>query len=285
MKTDLNQEKNKIFYENLYKNYPIKNILHWINNLDDFLDSATKTETSWFGLYIDNFKENLKGKKVLEMGCGNCTNAAVMAALGAEVYANDIASSSGDIISRLNENYHFDYPIIFVDGDFLHNQFKNESFDFIIGKAFLHHLTLPTEKLFLAETARLLKKNGEARFFEPAVNDKILDWLRWYIPVPGRPSKLNRNKFAEWKNEDPHPDRSFSSAHWTYTGKIFFEEVRIIPIGILERFGRIIKRGRKREEFRKWALKAENMLPTFLKRRWARSQVIIYKRPISLYHD
>ena len=275
---DENQKKNKEHYEKLYANYPISNILYWINNLDDFLESAIKTETSWFALYQHNFQDKIKGKKVLEMGCGDCTNAAVMAALGAEVYANDIAASSGDIVKRINKNYNFQYPIKFIEGDFLNNNLPAHSFDFVIGKAFLHHLTIPVEKLFLKETARLLKEDGEARFFEPAVNSKLLDEIRWYLPIGGRPSKLNKEKFRIWKEKDPHPDRSFSSSHWKRVGAAFFREVEIIPVGTLERFSRLFKWGEKRNKFKRWALKNEKLLPRSLNSVFTRSQLIIYRK-------
>lgn len=274
-----NQQKNKEHYEKVYANYSIKNILYWINNLDAFLNTATTTETSWYALYKNDFRNRIKGKKVLEMGCGDCTNAAVMAALGAEVYANDIAASSGDIVKRLNDNYNFEHPIKFVEGDFLKNELPANSFDFVLGKAFLHHLTISVEELFLKETARLLKMNGEARFFEPAVNSKWLDQLRWFIPVGDRPSKFQKQAFRKWKQEDPHPDRTFSSRHWESAGKKFFEEVTIIPVGTLERFSRLMKWGKKREEFRRRALKAENFLPSILNRTFTRSQLIIYRKP------
>src|SRR5690606_38721064 len=192
---DVNQEKNRLHYEKLYADFPINNILYWINNLETFLDSATTTETSWFALYQKDFRNRIKGKKVLEMGCGDCVNAAVMAALGAEVYANDIADSSGKIVEALNEAYQFQYSITFVKGDFLMNALTAKEFDFVVGKAFLHHLEIPLEREFLKENARLLKDNGEARFFEPAVNSNILDEIRWYIPVKNRPSQLDRKAF------------------------------------------------------------------------------------------
>lgn len=274
---DQNQEKNKLHYEALYANYPIGNILYWINNLDKFLDSATTTETSWFGLYQNNFKEKIKGKKVLEMGCGDCTNAAVMAALGAEVYANDIAGVSGEIIKNLNTNYNFKHPIVFVEGDFLENNLTSKTFDFVVGKAFLHHLTIPVEKLFLKETARLLKPNGEARFFEPAVNSVILDEIRWHIPIGGRPSKFNKLAFAKWKENDPHPDRSFSSKHFEIAGKEFFKNSEILPVGTLERFSRFFVWGEKRNKYKRWALLNERYFP--LNKTLARGQLIIYKVP------
>ncbi|MFD0977927.1 class I SAM-dependent methyltransferase [Salinimicrobium gaetbulicola] len=275
-----NQEKNKNHYEKLYANYDIKNILYWINHLDEFLDSATTTETSWFALYQDNFREKLNGKKVLEMGCGNCINAAVMAALGAEVFANDIASSSGEIVTRLNENFDFKFPIVFVEGDFLRNDLPAASFDYVIGKAFLHHLTLPVERQFLKETVRLLKPDGEARFFEPAVNSQLLNELRWYVPVGKRPSKWNKKAFQKWKENDPHPERSFSSRHWEKVGREYFTEVHILPVGTVERFSKIMKWGKKREAFRKRALKVEAYFPVSLNRALARSQLLVYRKPI-----
>ena len=279
---DQNQEKNKLHYEKLYANYPVGNILYWINNLEKFLEAAITTETSWFGLYQQDFRNRIKGKKVLEMGCGDCVNAAVMAALGAQVYANDLASNSGAIVRELNQKFNFEFPIVFVEGDFLENDLPSNSFDFVVGKAFLHHLSLPVEKEFLKETARLLKSDGEARFFEPAVNSIILDEIRWHVPIGGRPSKFNKQAFAKWKEEDPHPDRSFSSRHWERAGREFFKEVAIHPVGTLERFSRFFKWGQRQNEYKQWALKAEQHLPDFLNRKFTRSQLIIYVGPVFL---
>ncbi len=275
-----NQQKNKEHYDRLYKSGQVKNILHWINHLDAFLNSATTTETSWFAIYKNNFKDRLPGRKVLEMGCGDCTNAAVMAALGAEVYANDIADSSGRIIKLLNENFEFKHPIKFISGDFIENDLEGNQFDFVIGKAFLHHLEIPLEEKFLAETARLLKSDGEARFFEPAINFKLLDELRWYIPVGNRPSKFQKEKFREWKANDPHPERSFSSKHFETAGRKFFTEVEIHPVGTLERFSRVYKWGEKQNMFKRWALKAEQKLPSGLNRSLTRSQLIVCRKPL-----
>ncbi|CAM4153207.1 class I SAM-dependent methyltransferase [Gillisia hiemivivida] len=280
MSKDLNQEKNKAHYETLYAKYPISNILYWINNIDKFLESATTTETSWFALYQNNFREKIKGKKVLEMGCGDCTNAAVMAALGAEVYANDIASASGKIINELNDKFEFKFPIKFIEGDFLDNNLSAAQFDYVIGKAFLHHLTVPVEQSFLKETARLLTPEGEARFFEPAVNSKLLDEIRWHIPVGDRPSKFNKLAFKKWKDEDPHPDRSFSSKHWKKAGEEFFSEIEIIPVGTLERYSRLFGWGERRNNFKRWALKQEKRLPGKWNRDFARCQLIIYRRVV-----
>ena len=276
---DTNEVKNRSHYENLYNGFNVNNVLYWINHLDDFLEKSIATETSWHGLYKYDLQKKLEGKEVLELGCGNCINAAIMAALGARVYANDLASVSGEIIKKLNKSYDFKFPIKFIEGDFLKSSFESKSFDYIVGKAFLHHLTIPVENLFLAESARLLKPNGEARFFEPAVNSKILDEIRWYLPIGKRPSKFNKMAFKKWKDQDPHPERTLSSRHFQKLGDEYFNEVEIIPVGSLERFGRLMKWGEARNKFRRNALRAEVYLPSFVNRPITRSQLIIYRKP------
>jgi ubiquinone/menaquinone biosynthesis C-methylase UbiE len=273
----INQQKNQEHYNRKYANFSVNSILWKLDHLDEYLKDAIATDTSWHALYQNDFKSKIKGKKILEMGCGDCTNAAIMSALGAEVYANDIADSSGDIINKINSAYKFNFPIKFIKGDFLKNNLEANQFDYVIGKAFLHHLTIPVEKRFLEETARLLKPKGEARFFEPAVNNKFLDFLRWYVPVPGRPSKFQKKAFEQWKFNDPHPDRSFSSKHWEKVGKEYFHSVVIIPLGSIERWSRLLRQKEIKWKFRKWAFKYEKTLPRKLNRSLSRSQLIIYK--------
>ena len=161
------------------------------------------------------------------------------------------------------------------------NNLTSQTFDFVVGKAFLHHLSIPVEKLFLKETARLLKPNGEARFFEPAVNSKILDEIRWHIPIGGRPSKLKKASFKKWKESDPHPNRSFSSNHFEKAGKEFFKEIKITPVGTLERFSRFFAWGEKRNGYKRWALVNERYFP--FNKTLARGQLIVYNNPFS--HD
>jgi hypothetical protein len=172
----------------------------------------------------------------------------------------------------------------FVNGDFRHVSVTMGSFDFVIGKAFLHHLTHELETEFLARSALLLKSDGEARFFEPATNSQKLDKLRWMVPVPGRPSILNKRVFAEWKKNDPHPDRDNSSDHYIKSGKRFFSKVEVVPIGTIERFCRLIPEGNFNRKYRRWAHRIQPGLPFWLRHKAARSQLIIYQQPIVKAH-
>ena len=276
--SEKNTLKNKTHYDEVYGKINIQPILNKINNLENFMNDVTKTDTSWVGLYHGNFQEKLKGKKVLELGCGDCTNAAVMAAFGAEVYANDISQKSGEIIKQLNENYDFEVKIKFVEGDFLKSEIINDFFDIVIGKAFVHHLTHEQEIEFTKRIVSVLKPNGTVRYFEPAVNNKFLDALRWLTPVPGRPSKIQTKKFNRWKINDPHPERDNSSKHYEKIGSEYFKDAIIVPIGAIERFHRILPKKINRT-FRRFAFRLEKKLPYSLNLSFARSHLIEYKMP------
>ncbi|WP_339895250.1 class I SAM-dependent methyltransferase [uncultured Algibacter sp.] len=276
-----NINKNKDFYDKKYKKVNVSGLIKTLNNLDSFLNDATTTDISWVGMYVNNFKDTVKGKKIMELGCGNCANVAVLAALGAEVIANDISEYSSDIINALNANYKFEYDIVFVKGDFTDHNLPKQSLDMVIGKAFLHHLTLEHELEVIKKINQVLKPEGEARFFEPAINSNFLDELRWAVPMDNRPSKLFSPKaFKQWEDSDPHPHRDNSSKHFKQLGHQFFSKTEIIPMGMLERFYRILPFSTKTvRKYRRIALKIEKYAPRFIQYFGARSQTIIYKTP------
>jgi len=280
-KSQVNIDHNKSHYDEQYKQVNVNAIISILNNLDNHLEAAINSDISWVGMYANGFKQKIKGKTILELGCGDCVNVAIMAALGAKVIANDIADESGKIVKALNENYNFKHEIIFVYGDFTQANLAKDSLDFVIGKAFLHHLTITHERKIIEGVVKVLKADGEARFFEPAINSKILDELRWAVPMNNRPSKWFQPKaFKKWEKSDPHPSRDNSSKHFTELGNIFFNCVEIIPLGIFERFNRMLPlKGKRSGAFKRKALKFEKLFPKTIRRFGARSQVVIYRNP------
>ena len=201
-------EKNKTQYDKFYSMVNVSGIIKNIKNFENFFDEITKSDISWVGFYKGNFEKQLKNIKVLELGCGDGTNSAVLATLGAEVYANDISDISGNIVEILNNELPFKYKIKYVKGDFLKSDLNSNYFDIVVGKSFVHHLTNDQEIAFTKKIVDILKPDGRVRYFEPAVNSKILDEIRWHIPVPGRPSKFQKHKFKLWKPIEPTPDKS-----------------------------------------------------------------------------
>jgi SAM-dependent methyltransferase len=275
---------NKARYDHKYSNAQIESIISIVSRGIEFIEEAILNHTSWRGLYHGGLQHRLRGARVLELGSGDCTNALLMAKLGAEVVATDLSDASPQIArtvaARLN------IPIEAHSGDLLllASQMESRTFDFVIGKAFVHHLTNSEERDCYSAVAELIRPSGEVRWFEPAVNSPLLDAIRWAIPVPGRPSSLDRRRFREFREMDVHPVRDNSSDSYRRIGGEFFGEIEVYPIGALERFGRLMP-NRYRQSYRRTAFRAEEAIPVALHEWAARSQTVVMRAPRAVDFD
>jgi SAM-dependent methyltransferase len=275
----VNLDVNKQHYDHSYSDVDVSAIVAKVRNVERFLDDATVTDATWVALYQGDFRSRLRGADVLELGAGNGLNALVMAALGARVVAVDISEATPRIIADAAARLTLSGSITALAGDFADMHFPRDSFDFVVGKAFLHHLTHEVEDRYLRNTAAVLRATGEARFTEPAINSRMLDAMRWMVPVPGRPSRLNARAWAKYKAEDPHPDRDNSSRHYRVAGLKYFQEVRTIPLGGLHRLYRLLPQGEFNRVFRRAAFRAERLLPAPLQSKIAEGQLVLLRQP------
>ena len=56
--SEKNTLKNEKHYDKVYGEINIQSILNKIENLEEFMAGATQTDTSWVGLYQDNFQSH-----------------------------------------------------------------------------------------------------------------------------------------------------------------------------------------------------------------------------------
>lgn len=277
-------ERNKAHYDKAYGYLDISLNAAKLRDPEAFLADAARTDTSWHGLYgIDpEFASRLEGARVLELGAGDGLNAILMSRLRAQVTAVDISEETPRAIAKTLSLLQGPAPAVnAMAGDLLQLDFPRASFDFVVGKEFLHHLDHNIEEQYLRRIADVLKDTGEARFVEPAVNSRLLDTIRWCIPVPGRPSSLlTPRRFRDWKASDPHPLRDDSSCHYLQIGRRFFQSVEAKTYGGLERIHRLLPNGTMNRAFRRFAHKAERLIPRFIERPFARHQLLVFLRPI-----
>jgi len=96
--------------------------------------------------------KNLKGKKVLDVGCGTGTISNILYEFGADVYAFDQSINSVNSVKK-------NYPNIKVkQGDALNNPFKDDEFDLVVSIGVLHHT--PNCYKGFQECARVTKPGG-----------------------------------------------------------------------------------------------------------------------------
>lgn len=106
---------------------------------------------------IENIRRfNIKGKKVLEIGCGMGTDHLAMARQGGEMVGIDLTPKNLAISKNRFEIYGFSSG--FVVGDAENLPLKNESFDFVYSFGVIHHS--PDTQRIVSEIYRILKCGG-----------------------------------------------------------------------------------------------------------------------------
>jgi SAM-dependent methyltransferase len=124
---------------------------------------------------------DLRGKRVLDYGCGHGMAAVVLARAGATVTAFDL---SPGYVSEARERARANgvgVECVVADGEEL--PFPDASFDAVWGNAILHHLDLTRAG---RELRRVLKPGGVAVFCEPWGGNPALAFARRFLPYPGK---------------------------------------------------------------------------------------------------
>lgn len=107
----------------------------------------------------------IKGKKVLEAGCGRGMISAKMAELGAEVYLLDISQEALKIARKhfIAKNLH----AMFIHGDILDFPFKDSTFDIVWNAGVMEHLEEELQLRALQGITKIIKPEGLFITFNP----------------------------------------------------------------------------------------------------------------------
>ncbi len=123
---------------------------------------------------------DVRGKTVLEYGCGDGENTVALARRGAaSVVSLDISPELIEIARRRLEVNGVKATVEFVVGSAHDVPLPDESVDIVFGMAILHHLDLA---LAAREVRRVLRKGGRAIFQEPVRSSPLLRAARKLIP-------------------------------------------------------------------------------------------------------
>ncbi len=130
---------------------------------------------------VADFLGDLRGKHVLEYGCGLGEISTLLAKSGAHVTAFDLSLASVAVARQraVMNNVGTRLDLVVAAGECL--PYANDSFDVIFGKAILHHLDVNPSCMDLC---RVLKPTGKAAFIEPMGMNPILNFVRAHIPYP-----------------------------------------------------------------------------------------------------
>lgn len=165
--------------------------------------------------YIDSVISCMRGKYVLDYGCGWGDESFKYLEAGAKVSGIDISAKhieSAELRAKsLNINEH-QYSFNVMDAHKL--QFDADVFDYVIGYGILHHLN---QDVALSEIYRVLSSGGEAIFFEPLADNPLLKLFRFLTPSA--------------RTEDEAP---LSAADLMRYKSLFPWDIRFVYCGLIE---------------------------------------------------
>src|SRR5438874_804632 len=141
----------------------------------DYLDHET-----WVRPAFDRLGD-VRGKHVLDWGCGHGMAAIVLARGDAAVTACDL--SAGYIAEARARARANGVAIRCLDADAQRLPFGDHSFDDVWGHAILHHLDV---RMAARELRRVLRPGGVAVLCEPWGGNPLLRAARRWLPYPGK---------------------------------------------------------------------------------------------------
>ncbi|MBY0527827.1 MAG: class I SAM-dependent methyltransferase [Gemmataceae bacterium] len=145
-----------------------------------FADSVYLDHETWIRPAFARLGD-VRGKCVLDFGCGHGMAAVVLSRAGARVTAFDL--SLGYLTEARRRADANDAMVNFVQADGERLPFANATFDRIWGNAVLHHLDMT---IAANELHRVLRPGGIAVFCEPWGENPFLRWARGQLPYAGK---------------------------------------------------------------------------------------------------
>lgn len=138
---------------------------------------APPEETAYPLEYAHHLLGDVRGKSVLDLGCGSGANTVVIAKKGARTIGLDISHELLLFCVQRLELYGVTAKII--EASAYETGLQDESIDVVFANAVLHHLDLESAR---EEIWRLLKKGGFLILREPICDSKAMKLLRARMP-------------------------------------------------------------------------------------------------------
>lgn len=145
-----------------------------------FSDDAYLDHETWIRPALTRLGD-VRGRRVLDLGCGHGMAAVVLARRGARVTGLDL--SLGYLREAQTRARANGARIGWVAADAERLPFADATFDAVWGNAVLHHLDLDRAG---RELKRVLRPAGVAVFCEPWGENPLLAWARRRLPYPGK---------------------------------------------------------------------------------------------------
>lgn len=161
---DKRLRKEIAFHDNWAAKIAVENL-----DVDIYFEGSTCPENR----FIVRQLGNVRGKRLLDLGCGAGENSVYFARKGADCVATDISSGMVDTALKLAEKYG-----VSIEGKVINAMeidFPENSFDIVYAANILHHVN---PQLALREMHRVVKPGGKVCFWDPLKHNPIINIYR-----------------------------------------------------------------------------------------------------------
>ena len=138
--------------------------------VSDYFEACTAPENRFILKHLGD----VRGKYLLDLGCGAGENSVYFASRGARCVASDYSPGMVDVALKLAETNG-----VKVEGRVINAMaidFPDNTFDIVYASNLLHHI--PNPKLTLREMHRVLKPGGVACFWDPLKHNPVINVYR-----------------------------------------------------------------------------------------------------------
>ena len=189
----------QIYHDRTAKDIDVDSLLVY-----ETFEAATAPENR----FIMQLLGDIKGKSILDLGCGAGESSVYFAIKGAHVSALDVSPGMVEIGKKIASSYGVNIQWSTTDATLL--PFDDGFFDIVYGNGVLHHLT--DISATLGEIHRVLRPGGSTIFIEPLAHNPVINVYRKIAKevrtIDERPFKLKElealfyNEFGNCSHEE-----------------------------------------------------------------------------------
>ena len=151
---------------------------------------------------------NVRGKRILDLACGEGSNTRLLAQLGAKIVGVDFSKKMIEFARQMEKKERLGIDYYVADAGDL-KEFSNDSFDIVTCSMAL--MDIENYEKAICEVARVMKRNGRFVF---SITHPCFEW--------GGATASGRPVGGQWKYEEGTEDSSRRASHYeltTYFGK------------------------------------------------------------------